>query len=40
MLDYTESPFWVIDEEAKSKFGYNVDLENVELSEKSSLSIC
>lgn len=31
LLDYTESPFWTIDEEAKSKFGYNVDLDSLGL---------
>lgn len=30
-LDYTESPFWAIDEATKSKFGYNVDLSHLEL---------
>ena len=39
MLDYTESPFWAIDEEAKSKFGYNIDLENLELSKNSKIRL-
>jgi len=30
-LDYTESPFWADDEEVKSKFGYNVELTNLDL---------
>ena len=32
MLEYTESPFWAVDEEAKTKFGYNVDLDKLSLS--------
>lgn len=39
MLNHTESPFWAIDEDAKSKFGYNIGLENLELSKNSIIQI-
>ena len=39
MLDYTESPFWAIDKEAKSNFGYNIGLKNLELSENSKIRL-
>lgn len=31
MLDYADSPIWAMDEEANAKFGYNVNLQNLEL---------
>lgn len=39
MLDFVESPFWTIDEEAKTKYGYNIDLKDLELSERSKIRI-
>ena len=31
MLEYSDSPFWAVDDETKKKFGNNVGLENLEL---------
>lgn len=39
MLDYTESPFWAIDEEAKVKYGYNVDLKDLKLKKNTVIRI-
>ena len=39
MLDYTESPFWSIDEEAKSLYGYNIDLKSLDLQERTIVRV-
>lgn len=39
MLDYTESPFWSFDEEARDNFGYNINLEKLDLSENTKIRL-
>lgn len=39
MLDYTESPFWAMDDESKQKFGYNVGLNSLNLDENTVIRV-
>lgn len=39
MLEYSNSPFWAIDEESKKKYGYNINLEELNLSKSSRVRI-